>query len=83
MTTQPRIPGVIRADESYTVDEFRLRAGLGDYTWRQVRKGLQVIKVGKKRYVRGSDWLAFLGRAAEEPEAGNPTQKLADGETAG
>jgi len=57
--------------------------GLGDYAWRQVRKGLQVIKIGKKRFVRGCDWLAFLARTVEAQEAENPSETLADGQTAG
>ena len=56
-------PSVIRSDEAYTVPEFRRRTDLGDYAWRQLRAELQ-ISVGKKRYVRGCDWLAYLGRQA-------------------
>lgn len=57
---------VIRKDESYTVGEFRKRAGLGDYAYRRARKeGLRVVEIGKKRYVRGIDWLEHLDRAAE------------------
>lgn len=60
-------PGVIRADEAYTIAEFRRRAGLGDYAFRQARGGgLRIIEVGKKRYVLGRDWLAYLERIAGE-----------------
>ncbi len=66
--TQRRAPGVIRADEAYTVAEFRRRTGLGDFAFRAARAaGLRVIAFNKKRYVRGQDWLAFL---AEQADAG-------------
>ena len=59
-------PGVIRADESYTVAEFKRRSGLGDYAFREARRaGLRIVSVGKKRFVLGGDWLVFLERAAE------------------
>jgi hypothetical protein len=60
MSTPTRTPGVIRVDESYTVAEFRRRTGLGDYAWRQVRRELQVIEIGRKQFVRGADWLDLL-----------------------
>ena len=63
------VPQVIRADEAYTVPEFRRRAGLGDYAFREVRRaGLRIIEIGKKRYVRGCDWLEFLARVVDESE---------------
>ncbi len=63
-------PGVIRADESYTQAEFKKRAGLGEHAFKQVRRdGLTIIAVGKKRYIRGVDWLAYLERKCE---ASNP-----------
>lgn len=65
-----RTPGVIRAEESYTVAEFRRRTGLGDYAWRQVRRSLRVVEVGKKRYILGADWLALLSRIADSQESG-------------
>ena len=55
-------------DETYTVAEFRRRAGLGDYAWRQVRRQMRVIRVGRKRFVLGSDWLAYLTRVADTQE---------------
>lgn len=75
MNTQSRTPGVIRGDEAYTVAEFRRRTGLGDFAWRQLRHELRVVEVGKKRFVRGTDWLEFLARKAavcltpDRPEA--------------
>lgn len=67
-TTRLRPPQVIRADESYSVAEFKRRSGLGDYAFREVRRaGLRIISIGKKRFVLGADWLEFLHRAAELP----------------
>jgi hypothetical protein len=61
------IEQVIRADESYTVREFRARAGLRDFAFRECRQaGLRVIPVGRKRYVLGSDWIEFLRQRAAE-----------------
>lgn len=66
MTTTIKLtPGVIDRNHAYSVREFRRRTGLGDYAYAQARKaGLRVIKVGKKPYVLGSDWLDFLSRCA-------------------
>ena len=51
---------MIRSDEAYSMEEFRLRAGVGDYTWRRLRRELPVVAIGKKRFVRGADWLDYL-----------------------
>lgn len=68
----PPVPQVIRADEAYTVAEFRRRTGLADYALRAARAaGLRVIAVGRKRYVRGLDWLAFLAAQAERNDHAN------------
>jgi hypothetical protein len=64
--TDRQAPGVIRADEAYTVSDFCKRMGIGDYVWRKLRREMTVVKLGQKRYVRGADWLAYLGRAAAE-----------------
>jgi hypothetical protein len=58
-------PGVIRQDEVYTVAEFCRRMDIGNTSWRAVRNGLKVIHVGKKRYVRGIDWIDYLDRIDE------------------
>lgn len=64
-----RTPGVIRADEAYTVAEFRRRASLGDYAFRQLRQGgFRIIEIGRKRFVLGADWLEYLrGQGAQTP----------------
>lgn len=58
-STQVRSPGVISVSESYTKAEFRRRNKIGDHTWRELRKHL-VRRVGRKEFVLGSDWIAFL-----------------------
>lgn len=59
-------PQVVRADEVYTVREFRRRAWLTDYSYREARRaGLVVIRFGRKCYVRGADWIDFLDRIAK------------------
>lgn len=68
MDAAAKPPGVIRADEAYSVAEFRRRAGLGNHSWRNVRQKLRVIALGKKRYVLGADWLDFLHQLTREDE---------------
>ena len=71
--TTPRSPGVISRNEAYGVAEFRSRVRMKDFAWRQVVKdGLRVIAVGRRHFVRGEDWFAFLERkAASATEADN------------
>ncbi|MEZ6038895.1 MAG: hypothetical protein R3C20_00215 [Planctomycetaceae bacterium] len=48
---------------TYPLDEFTRRAGLGRHAMREARaKGLKVIRLGNRAYVRGSDFNAFLGQ---------------------
>jgi hypothetical protein len=59
-------PGVVSIFECYRLDEFRRRMGLGDLAFREVRRrGLRVVKIGKRVYVRGKDWMDFVDRVAE------------------
>lgn len=61
MSSAAQLNQVIRADECYTIPEFRRRADMGDYSFRGAKAaGLKIIKIGRKHYVRGADWLAFL-----------------------
>lgn len=61
---------IIRADESYSVPEFCRRVGLGRYAFGQARKnGLAVVEFGRKRRVRGVDWLDFERRMLEKQRA--------------
>ena len=71
MTCSSRALGVIRADESYTVAEFKRRASLGDYAYGEARRaGLPIIKLGKKRYVLGRNWIEFLSKQPSEKDDG-------------
>jgi len=60
---------VINAGEAYTAAEFRRRNGIGDYAWRKLRRELPIRCVGKKRFVLGADWLAFLHQQAPDGQA--------------
>lgn len=62
-------PGVINANELYILDEFKARMRLGSWAMRQARQGpdgLRVHKIGLRKYVKGSDVLAYLDRQAEK-----------------
>lgn len=68
MSESRHVPGVIRADEAYTLKEFRMRTGLGVHSWRIVRGHLRLVKIGRKTYVRGADWIAYLNRIVSSDE---------------
>ncbi len=57
-----RPPGVIRADEVYTLPEFKARVGFkNDAALRSARRnGLKVLYAHRHGYVRGADWLDYL-----------------------
>lgn len=62
-TGRPPTPGVIADGETYRLDEFRRRSGMGEWAMRQARRqGLRVLKVGNLAFVRGSDFWAFAER---------------------
>jgi hypothetical protein len=59
--TLPPPTGQIRIDVSYDLQTFKRTAGLSDWAMRQARRnGLRLRKVGRKVFVRGSDWDAYL-----------------------
>lgn len=66
MSTGTPTAGVISAGESYTVAEFRKRAGIGDYTWRRLRRELRVVTIGRRQYVLGQDWIDYLTRGKKD-----------------
>lgn len=54
-------PGVIRADELYTLEEVRLRLKLGSWAMRKARRaGLRVMRMGNRAFVAGDELIAFL-----------------------
>jgi len=51
----------IRGGESYLLDEFRRRAGIGRHAYRMaIRAGLKVVRLHGRVYVRGDDWLSYI-----------------------
>jgi len=57
-------PGVIDANQAYTLREFLRRTDLGDHAWRQVRRRLRLRRVGQKIFVLGRDWIDYLDKLA-------------------
>lgn len=58
--------GTIAGDSVFTLKEFSRRSGLGEWGMRQARRsGLRVLYVHGRGFVRGSDWLEYLSKAAE------------------
>jgi len=73
-TTVDRFPalsvGVIRADEAYTLDEFKRRVGFQSAALRRARRaGLRLLREGKRKYVLGRDWIDYLLKTAGHQDA--------------
>ncbi len=61
ISTARKVPGTIDTNTAYTVDEFRRRCRLGDFSYSELRKlGLPVISINRKQFILGSDWIEFL-----------------------
>jgi len=59
--------GVIEAHAVYTIEEFAVRTGLGQWSRRMLaRKGMKAIRIGTRGFIRGADFMAALERAAAE-----------------
>jgi len=57
----PTGPGVIRADECYSLAEFQLRTKLGRHALRSLRRaGLAVRTIGGRRFILGADFLQIV-----------------------
>lgn len=55
------IPASISTTEIYPLAEFQARTGLSDSAMRAARRrGLPVLRAGKRAFVFGQDFLAFL-----------------------
>lgn len=53
--------GEIRRDAAYPLANFQRITGLGAKAVRQARrKGLRVIRVGRRSFIQGADWLDYL-----------------------
>ena len=54
-------PGSVRSDEVLTLNELQRRFAWGEHSVRKARmRGLKLRKFGSRKYVIGSDVLAFL-----------------------
>jgi hypothetical protein len=59
-------PGVIEPGRLYTVAEARRRLGLGEASWRELRReGLTVTYRGRRAFVFADDLIAALRKSAE------------------
>ncbi len=57
--------GYISAHELYTLEEFGSRLGLGTAALRSARRrGLRIGRVGRRSYVLGSDFIAYIHASA-------------------
>lgn len=56
----------IRPDSLYPLPLFKTMAGLGDWAMREARRrGLVVKKVGRRHFVKGSDWITYTEKVGE------------------
>lgn len=57
----PDISGAISAAEAYGMAEFKKRTGWAEHAIRSAKKkGLRVVHVGGRSFVRGADFIDFL-----------------------
>jgi hypothetical protein len=62
--------GTIKDDEAYTIQEFSKRTGFREWALRSLRnKGLPMIKVSGRCFIRGRDFLQFLDQEAHRDGA--------------
>ena len=67
--TRPAPPSLILPDALYSLHQFKLASGLGDSSIAKARaKGveLRTLRVGRVKYVRGSDAIEFIESAADD-----------------
>lgn len=63
-------PTSIQSGGVYTLEQFKKLAGLQQCAYRNaVKKGLKTITIGRRKYIRGSDFLAFLEKQATNQES--------------
>lgn len=56
----------VAADCAYTLEQFKEITGLADAAMREARhSGLPVITIGRRGFVRGADFIAYLGKLKE------------------
>ncbi len=65
----------IRPDGAWPIQAFKAVSGLGDRALREARRaGLKVVRCHGRAFVRGSDFLAYLDRLAEEQPDEQPAE---------
>ncbi|MHC4403110.1 MAG: hypothetical protein ACYTG0_25900 [Planctomycetota bacterium] len=68
-TARPSV-GPIHADVSYPLPVFKGLIGVDDWAWQQITKnGFQPVKIGRRKYVLGSDWHRYLRKQAAKQQA--------------
>ena len=71
VVTQGSIPGLIEANTLYTLPELRARLRLGDWAWRKLKRrldgNLPLIKIGNRKYAKGSAVIEALSALNEQP----------------
>ena len=66
MADKERVPGVISANEAYTLEELKLRMKIEESAWWQLRdRGLRFTRTGKGLMILGSDVLKILGELSQ------------------
>lgn len=61
MTKELQTLGEIRADVVYPLPVFQRLAGLSSWATRQARRNGLILKlVGRRKFITGRDWLAYL-----------------------
>ncbi len=67
--TQP--PGFVMPEALYTIEEVKARLRMGNKTWRQLRRrGVEVIRFGRRHYIMGSMVIEALKQIGKEQEEG-------------
>ena len=61
--------GAISADAAYPLALFQRLTGLGGWAMRKAqRDGLKVRKQGRVKFIRGCDWIEYLGAVEAEKD---------------
>lgn len=64
-------PGIVRADECYPLEVFKELVGLSSTALRRARaNGLPIKRVSRRKYIRGCDWLEFVGQRPNDESNG-------------
>lgn len=70
MLTMPRELEPVREGSVYSLPQFLIHTSLTQSAFRAaVHRGLRVSRIGKRVFVDGGDWLAFVRGQAAQPAA--------------